>query len=168
MTLSNRFFLLSVAILSCIGCDQATKKAAVFALKGAEPLSFMGNVFRLEYAENTGAFLGLGSGLDDFYRFLLLTVFSGGILLALGVYVSLSKSLKPTEICGYSLILAGGASNMIDRVYQGSVVDFMNMGIGNLRTGIFNVADIAIMLGLFVVIYSHVFESEEVVPEVSS
>ena len=46
-----------------------------------------------------------------------------------------------------ALFIAGGASNWFDRVSAGRVVDFMNVGIGWLRTGIFNVADVAIMLG---------------------
>jgi len=46
-----------------------------------------------------------------------------------------------------ALFVAGGASNLIDRVTYGMVIDFMNVGIGSLRTGIFNVADMAIMLG---------------------
>jgi signal peptidase II len=52
------------------------------------------------------------------------------------------------------LFVAGGISNWIDRVVNGSVVDFMNVGVGWLRTGIFNFADVAIMLGitLFVLI----------------
>ena len=43
--------------------------------------------------------------------------------------------------------MAGGASNLADRIIYGMVIDFMNVGIGPLRTGIFNVADMAIMLG---------------------
>jgi signal peptidase II len=46
-----------------------------------------------------------------------------------------------------ALLLAGGVSNWIDRALHGSVVDFLNIGIGWLRTGIFNFADVAIMLG---------------------
>ena len=50
------------------------------------------------------------------------------------------------------LFLAGGASNWIDRALQGSVVDFLNVGIGPLRTGIFNVADVGVMLGAFLLL----------------
>jgi len=49
---------------------------------------------------------------------------------------------------GVCLVLAGGASNWIDRVVRGSVIDFMNVGVGPLRTGIFNVADVAILTGI--------------------
>jgi signal peptidase II len=46
-----------------------------------------------------------------------------------------------------ALFIAGGTSNLLDRITYGMVIDFMNVGIGPLRTGIFNVADMAIMLG---------------------
>ena len=44
-----------------------------------------------------------------------------------------------------ALFIGGGVSNWIDRLLHGRVVDFLNVGIGSLRTGIFNVADVAIM-----------------------
>ena len=51
------------------------------------------------------------------------------------------------------IFLAGGASNLIDRfTHGGYVVDFINLGIGSLRTGIFNVADIAITLGVLILL----------------
>ena len=52
---------------------------------------------------------------------------------------------------GIALFVAGAASNGIDRVLHGSVVDFLNVGIGPVRTGIFNVADVALLLGVAMV-----------------
>ena len=49
---------------------------------------------------------------------------------------------------GLLLFVAGGMSNLIDRIAMGSVIDFLNIGIGPFRTGIFNVADVAIMAGV--------------------
>jgi signal peptidase II len=49
-------------------------------------------------------------------------------------------------------VAAGGASNLIDRLARGTVTDFMNVGIGPLRTGIFNLADVAITLGAVLVV----------------
>ncbi|HWO14092.1 MAG TPA: signal peptidase II, partial [Polyangiaceae bacterium] len=47
------------------------------------------------------------------------------------------------------LVAAGGAGNLVDRVVRdGRVIDFMNLGLGPVRTGIFNVADVQIMVGL--------------------
>ena len=57
-------------------------------------------------------------------------------------------------LSGASLVLAGGASNWIDRLVRGSVIDFMNVGIGRLRTGVFNVADVAIMAGVTCIVVS--------------
>ncbi len=155
MTVSNKIFLLLVVLASCMGCDQATKRLAAFALKDVRPVTFLNNTFRLEYAENPGAFLGLGSSLPDWQRYALLTVVSSAILLALTAFVCLKKDLRLTDIAGYALILAGGMSNMIDRILVGVVVDFMNFGVGSLRTGIFNVADVAIMIGLGLVVIAH-------------
>ena len=53
---------------------------------------------------------------------------------------------------GLCLIFGGGVSNLIDRVARGWVIDFLNVGIGSLRTGIFNVADMALMLGVAIVL----------------
>ena len=155
MSAANKLFLLFVVAAVCIGCDQATKRLAEFALKELPPMSFFGNTFRLEYAENPGAFLGIGGELPDWERWLLLTVASSAILVLLTVFVCLRRDLRLGELCGYTFILAGGMSNMIDRIMAGVVIDFMNIGIGSLRTGIFNVADMAIMAGLFIVLGTH-------------
>jgi signal peptidase II len=155
MSVANKLFVMFVVLTICVGCDQATKRLAEFALKDNSPRAYFGNLFRLDYAENPGAFLSLGANLPDWERYALLTVVSSAILGLLSLFVFTRKDLAAMDICGYALILAGGISNMIDRIAAGVVVDFMNIGIGSLRTGIFNVADVAIMAGLFVVIASH-------------
>ena len=58
---------------------------------------------------------------------------------------------RPT-LLGVALFVAGGTSNLLDRITYGKVIDFMNVGLGPVRTGIFNVADIAIMLGATIVV----------------
>jgi lipoprotein signal peptidase len=63
---------------------------------------------------------------------------------------------------GTSHVLAGGASNWVDRLVRGSVVDLLNIGVGSLRTGIFNVADIAIMLGVAVLLLAQRRRSDDV------
>ena len=62
------------------------------------------------------------------------------------------RTVNTWQIIAYSFILGGGVSNIYDRLLYGSVVDFMNMGIGTLRTGIFNFADVSIMIGLFMIL----------------
>ena len=60
-----------------------------------------------------------------------------------------------TRLLGAALIVSGGASNWIDRVATGSVIDFLNVGIGPFRTGIFNVADVAIVAGIALLLLEH-------------
>jgi signal peptidase II len=149
------WLLAIVLILTTIGCDRVTKHLATERLAAAERQSYMGDVFRLEYAENTGAFLSLGSTLPDRLRTGLLTY---GVALGLIVVaiVAVKKRWSGVPLAGAALIWAGGASNLVDRAFRGSVVDFMNLGVGSLRTGIFNVADIAILAGAVLIAFSDV------------
>ena len=74
----------------------------------------------------------------------------------------------PTRtLLGVALFVRGGVSNLLDRIIHGAVVDFMNVGIGPLRTGIFNVADMAIMLGVGIVLLE-TFQSNGQAPPSSS
>jgi signal peptidase II len=140
---------LSILFLSIIA-DQLTKIIAIERLKFRPPQSYLGNFFRLEYSENPGAFLSLGSTLPDSVRFWLLSVGVAVALIALFVYVVFFSNATVRQSLGMVLLISGGLSNLIDRLFRtsGRVVDFMNMGIGDLRTGIFNVADVLIMVGV--------------------
>lgn len=136
-------------LLFTVGCDQATKKVAVEALKGGPRHSLFGGLFRLEYVENPGAFLGMGGGIPDAAAFWVFVVGVGLLLLGLGAWLFLGRARQPAAVVvALAMMLAGGASNWLDRLLNdGRVVDFLNLGIGSLRTGIFNVADVAIMAG---------------------
>ncbi len=149
MTSLQKLYLIALILFASIGCDQVSKNIAKNSLANSPAMSYLGETFRLQYAENTGAFLGLGSGLSKTTRFLLFTFLSSGLLIALFFYTIKSRDLQRKHIFALSLILGGGISNMIDRVFNdGKVIDFMNMGIGSLRTGIFNMADVLIMVGM--------------------
>jgi signal peptidase II len=146
------FYVVSIALLII---DQWTKYWAQNTLMGQEPRIFGDNFFRLEYAENPGAFLGMGNSLSDPIRFWIFIIFVFFLMLGLGLYMHMKKIPK-YEIWAYSFVFSGGVGNLIDRIFraEGKVIDFMNMGIGSLRTGIFNIADMAIMAGLFILIFT--------------
>lgn len=103
--------------------------------------------------ENTGAFLGLGADWPSSLRVGLFTI-GNALLLLLVVAAGASRQWSRPARIGLALLLAGGASNLVDRTVQGSVIDFMNVGLGPLRTGIFNVADVAILAGVGLVLLS--------------
>jgi signal peptidase II len=156
MPLSKRLLLVFVLLASSVGCDQATKQLASSTLGQGPSYSFLGDSLRLGCIENRGAFLSLGGGLSDELRFWFFTAGVGALLLGIGIYTLTSRKLEPTRIAGFSLVLGGGISNWVDRVVNhGQVVDFMNVGIGRLRTGVFNVADLAIVAGIGVLVLSN-------------
>jgi signal peptidase II len=140
-----RLGLLALA-LGTVGCDRVTKHVATRVLEGEPTRSYLGDTVRLVYAENTGGFLSLGAGLPDGVRTTVFTVATGLVLLVLAIVAARGR-WSGLRLAALVLFIAGGASNWVDRALRGSVVDFLNVGIGSLRTGIFNVADMAIMLG---------------------
>lgn len=138
---------------STIGCDRVTKHVATAVLADKATQSFLGDTLRLQYAQNMGGFLGLGSELSPIVRTSVFTVAAGVVLAVLLIGLVRSRwSFWPS--LGIALLFAGGISNWIDRALHGSVVDFLNIGVGGLRTGIFNFADVAIMLGIAIFLFS--------------
>ena len=162
MTLKKKILLLAAIAVPTLLVDHATKWAAIAFLKDGYPVySWLGDLFRLQYAENTGAFLSLGSTLSDFWRAWVMIGVNSLILLGVFLFLLLARfpgTLAPSAL---SLVLAGGVGNLIDRVFRdGRVVDFMNMGVSagdfSLRTGIFNVADLAIVAGVVLLVASEI------------
>ncbi len=150
----QRLLLMTVIILSCVGCDQATKVAAKNYLRPLQPISFSGDIFRLQYTINTGAFLSFGSTLPAAPRFWFLTIMTGIIVTGVLVFILINRNLRPAFVMGFSLIIGGGIGNLIDRTFNnGAVIDFMNIGVGSFRTRIFNIADVAIMLGEGILVF---------------
>lgn len=144
--------LILLLLVLCVGCDQIAKDVARHQLAFEPPQSWFYDTVRLEYAENTGAFLSFGG---DFSRELRVVLFQ--VLPALGLVVlTWVLFATPTPFfpaIAWSLVLSGGVGNLLDRMlYDGRVVDFMNLGIGGFRTGIFNVADVCITFGVLLLI----------------
>jgi signal peptidase II len=107
----------------------------------------------LSYAENTGGFLSVGETLPAWLRTVLFTV-ATGVFLVLLVVAAWRSRWQQWRTVAISLFVAGGFSNWVDRLLDGKVVDFLNVGIGGVRTGIFNVADVAIMVGVALFLFA--------------
>jgi signal peptidase II len=146
-TRSAKWLVILLLVAGTIGCDRVTKHAATETLAGMPMKSFLMDTVRLTYAENTGGFLSLGADLPRPIRTAVFTIATGVTLLILAI-LAWRHAWQPWRTTGLSLFIAGGVSNWIDRLADGRVVDFLNIGIGWLRTGVFNVADIAIVLGV--------------------
>jgi signal peptidase II len=147
---SKKMAIILFILFSCIGSDQVTKAIARQSLTGIEPIRMFNDTFRLQYAENPGAFLSFGANIPENIRYWLLTVLIGIFLVIMLYYLIKSRKINRPNTIALSIILGGGFGNLIDRIFNdGRVIDFLNLGIGTFRTGIFNVADIAITLGVF-------------------
>ncbi|HEX7080647.1 MAG TPA: signal peptidase II [Gammaproteobacteria bacterium] len=95
--------------------------------------------------------MSLGAELPEPVRFVLFG-FGPGVLLALLIVYALRTRWSDASLLGLAMVAAGGASNWVDRLSDGRVVDFLNVGIGPIRTGIFNVADMAILGGVVILL----------------
>src|SRR5262245_34793030 len=149
-----RILLVGSVVGSCVGCDQVTKAVAQLSLASHAPLSVLGGMLRLSYAENRGAFLSIGSDFPAWFRFWVLGVVVGLVLALIAARAIADRSAGVTSAVGLSMIVGGGVGNLIDRLNAGVVRDFINIGIGSIRTGVFNMADLAITAGVVVVLWS--------------
>lgn len=139
---------LLATIAACVALDRVTKLVASSRLTLGERHSFLADTVRIELAHNTGAFLGLGASLPEGVRVHLFTWFVG-LLVAGALWFAFRPGTPVRHAAGAALVAAGGLGNLWDRITTGGwVVDFMNLGVGWLRTGIFNVADVALMAGV--------------------
>jgi len=152
--MNKKLMLIGITSLISIAIDQWTKYLATRYLLGREEISWWSDFFVLTYSINHGAFLGLGSSLPEQVRDLIFSGLVGLFLIGFTVYTLRDNSMNNLQNLACGLVLSGGFSNLYDRITNnGGVVDFMNMGIGSLRTGIFNVADMAIMAGVFLLLF---------------
>jgi signal peptidase II len=145
-----RIGLFCLLSLSLVSWDKVTKDLAKAHLRDKPAQSYMGDTFRLEYVENTGAAMSMADDLSPEASFWLLSVGPLAILLGLFAYVIRHiQEIRTSRMIGLCLIFAGGIGNIMDRlVFDRHVSDFMNIGVRNLRTGIFNFADLWITAGV--------------------
>jgi signal peptidase II len=145
-----RIGLFCLLSLSLISWDKVSKELAKTHLRDQPVRSYLDDTFRLQYVENTGAALSFADNLDPRVSFWLLGILPMAILLGLFAYVVLNVGeMRSARMAGFSLIFSGGMGNILDRlVSDRHVTDFMNLGIQNFRTGIFNFADLWITAGV--------------------
>jgi signal peptidase II len=157
--MKNRWkvLLFCLSALVFIGCDRVTKDLAKEHLMYHAPITYLHNTVVLEYVENTGAALSMGDQLSKPVSFWLLSVLPLLFLVALFIYAIVKVTeLTAWKLFAFSLIFAGGLGNIIDRLmFDRHVTDFMNVGIGSLRTGIFNVADMCVTAGVIILLFAY-------------
>ncbi len=155
MTGWKKALLISFVLCSSVGCDQVTKDVARDALQFGPPRTLLNDSIYLLYAENPGVAFSIGATLPEPVRQVLLIFGVGFILLGMGIFFFRQRHVERTYLLGASLVMGGGLGNLIDRIVNdGHVIDFMMIRVGVLRTAIFNVADVLIITGVILLIYS--------------
>lgn len=126
--------------------DQATKAWALRRLRFGEAVSVVEGFLYFSYAENTGIAFGQFQGGGEFGRWLLVGLAAAA---AVGVLVYFFRAQRTDDrvLGACSLLLAGVAGNLTDRMRLGFVVDFIDVHIGSFQWPTFNVADAAICVG---------------------
>lgn len=147
-----RTLLILLILISNVGCDQVTKNIIRDRIDYNEQIDLMGNFLTLTKVENSGAFLSIGDSLPQPAKILLLTVLPVILLGFVLVFSLMKKGTTDLTLLGICFITGGGIGNIYDRLVHGSVTDFLHMDFGFFQTGIFNMADISIMTGFFIVL----------------
>lgn len=138
------FFLIGMNI----SCDQITKHEVRNRIEKHQVIEVISTNLILTNVENTGAAMSLGANLSPIFKTVLLKILP--VVLMFGFIGYLLKNLKAPLVYQFALacIIGGGLGNIFDRIKFNSVTDFMMIEIGPLRTGIFNMADVSIVVGV--------------------
>lgn len=148
--------LLALAVLVLVAADQWTKHLAVQYLKDKSALVLWQGVFELRYLENRGAAFGILKDQRIVFLILTMIIMAG----ALWIYWRMpdTKRFLPLRLI-VTGILAGAVGNMIDRLLQGYVVDFLYFSL--IDFPIFNVADIYVTVSAVMLLFFYFFFYED-------
>ena len=110
-------------------------------------VSVINNFFSITYTHNYGGAWSLFSDST-----ILITVISIIVIIGIIIYLSKKKINNKIESLGYSFLLGGAIGNLIDRIIYGYVIDFLDFNIFGYNFPIFNIADMGIVIGIFLII----------------
>jgi signal peptidase II len=148
-----RNLMLLMILCSNLACDQLSKNMARTGIQAHQRIKLLDDRLTLLKVENTGAFLSFGDAMPEALRFLFLSLLPIVVLSAGLYYLFSHQHLPKTYAVGLCFVIGGGAGNIYDRLLHGSVTDFLHLDVGFFQTGVFNLADVSIMLGMLMLLY---------------
>jgi len=150
----NLKILLTSALVILV--DQITKVLVKEFLTLREPVRIIGDFLRFTYVENPGIAFGVRIGARSIF-----TLLSVAIVVVIFIYLFRAKRDRASVRFTLALVLGGAVGNLIDRIAYGRVVDFIDIGVKNLRWPVFNVADMAVTIGMIILLTLILFEKEQ-------
>lgn len=151
-TILYKILFVSIVISANIACDQITKSIARKEIAYSERIPVIGRYVTLTKVENTGAFLSMGNTLSRPLYIILMIILPIALILYGIYYIVTSKNISPYLMIGLCFAIGGGLGNIYDRIVYGSVTDFMHIDFVLFETGIFNMADVSVMIGMFILL----------------
>ncbi|QDK80546.1 signal peptidase II [Spirosoma sp. KCTC 42546] len=142
-----RILLIILTVSVNIGCDQVSKNIVRDKIAYGERIRLLDSHLTVTKVENTGAFLSLGESLPPLLKNLLLLIMPVLALIVGFWYLLIRFNTPRLFVIGACFIIGGGIGNLIDRMAYGSVMDFLHISFGIVQTGIFNMADVSVMVG---------------------
>lgn len=132
--------------------DQASKAIVRASLPLHESVTIIPGLLDFSHIRNSGAAFGILNAADFPGKTALISVVATGALIGIGVYSAALSSHQMLARVGLALISGGAAGNLIDRIVQGSVVDFVDVYWRTWHFWTFNVADSAITVGVVIML----------------
>ena len=152
-----QFVIFLIGLVASIGFDQWTKVLAVTHLMNNEPYVIWDGVFELHYSENRGAAFGMLQGQQGIF-FLIAVVVIAAVVWTF-YRMPAERRYLPFTFCLF-LLVSGAVGNMIDRVSNGFVVDFLYFKL--IDFPIFNVADCYVVIStILLILLSFFYYTEE-------
>ena len=149
----KRNISISIIIVLSIFLDQVSKILIRNNVEQYSDIKLIGEYFILTNVENSGAFLGMGSGFSPIMKSVFLIILPIIVLISIIIYVYRDKEIDKVSLIGFSIIIGGGIGNIFDRIIYGSVTDFLFIDLGGIfKTGIFNIADLAVTTGMILIL----------------
>ena len=149
--------MIVLIIIINLGCDQISKNLVRDRVGYNQKISLINNYFTLTKVENTGAFLGLGSGFPPLVKKIIFSFLPAVALVVAFVLLLAKFNLNYYSIISLCFMIGGGIGNIIDRIRYSSVTDFLHIDFGIVSTGVFNFADVSIMTGIMLLTYQQFF-----------
>lgn len=149
VSLLNSFFISFIVFIS----DQFTKyliKSYVGPYETIKVLPF----FNIVYVENIGSAFGMFKSLGNVFFIIVAT-------LAI-IFVTVLIIKDRDNRLSFSLILGGAIGNLTDRIVYGYVIDFLDLYVGGFHWPAFNVADSALTIGIFLLVFKLFFEHKKI------
>lgn len=140
--------ILPIAGISLV-LDQIIKVIVITNMSLYDSVSVINNFFNITYVRNTGAAWSILSG-----NTMLLSVISLVALVLIYFYCIKDKKLTKFETLSYGLLIGGTFGNLVDRIFYGYVIDYLDFKIFSYNFPVFNLADICIVIGVILICIS--------------